>query len=501
VAGKDSFAKLSPSNPLIWSILGLYFSLSSCCFLGQERLIGVIVAPVLLLASILAWLRPQWLRRLTLTVGILIVLLFTYALFHSGPSWFVSSFLLAGLCAILHGLFGAEHTDEDLPDDAAKEDGERRRIRKRKRIAALLGGDDSSELFSVVFDRIVRRYGGDLNVMDLKEHERVFLLAYDAWGIIGNGGFNYLFERNIRGDLHFEETAAAFTAIGCEAAAEAFAKVFRLFPDGQPPEDVGERLRLYRRGPGERRGPFDEQFFSADKEIQRCLLAYVQAHGEEFVELDRLPSRRRAAKKRKRRPRNDENTRRPPSEGNTGLTAGDLVASLPHWARVAFAARCGRSVWPLFTANWPDARAESRQAVTRALELAEMSAASARSVEGLDKAQLNACVAAGGAMMGLYGFTFDREDEEPFPPDGNAALIASLAARTAEEAAKTAQNPPRDSVDSALEAFAFARQAAGESSDLVETLWRELMQLQRVARQGEWTDQTPVPPNVWELLE
>lgn len=495
MARKDSFSTLSPSNPLIWSILGVYFSLSSCCFLGQERLVGMIVAPVLLLASILAWLRPQWLRWLTLSVGILIVLLFTYALFHSGPSLLVISFLLAGLCAILQGLFATEHSDEDLPEDTAEEDDgvRRRRIRKRKRIAALLSGDDRSELFSAVFRRIVRRYGGNLDVMDLKAHERVFLLAYDAWGIIGNGGFNYLFEQNIRGDPHFEETAAAFTAIGCDATAEAFAKVFRLFPDGRPPEDVRLRVHLYRSGPGERRGPIDEQFFAADKDIERCLFAYVHAHGEEFVELDRLPPRRRAAKKRKRRPRIDE---------DAGPTAGDLVGSLPHWARVAFAARCGRSVWPLFMANWPDARAERRQAVTRALELAEISAASARSVEELDDAQLKACVTAGGAMMGLYGFSFNREDEEEsFPPDGNAALIASVAARTAEEAAKAAENPPEESVHPVLAAFAFARQAAGESSELVETLWRELMQLERVARRGEWTDQTPVPPNVWDLLE
>jgi len=347
-------------------------------------------------------------------------------------------------------------------------------------------------LLSVVCKRIVRRYGGDLNVMELKEQERVFLLAYDAWGLINNGGFNYLFERNILGDPHFKETAASFTAIGCAAAAEAFAKVFKLFPDGQPPEDVGERLRLYRRGPGTRRGAIDGQFFDADKEIQDRLLAYVRTHGEEFTELDRLPPRRRPSKKRKRRVSSDD---------SEGPTAGDLVGSLPHWARVAFAARCGRGVWPLFTANWPDARQERNQAVTRALELAEMSAASARPSDGLDDAHVNAAVAAGGAIMGLYGFDFDKEEEEPRPPDGNAAVVASFAAHVAEHAAEAAMKPPSESANSALEAFDWARRAAGVDSEMIQTLWRELMQLERVARRGKWTDQTPVPMNVWDLLE
>lgn len=370
-----------------------------------------------------------------------------------------------------------------------------RRPRKSTRIAELLESEDADELLSVVCKRIVRYYGSNLNVMKLKEHERVFLLAYDAWGLIGNGGFHYLFEKSIRGDPHFEETAAAFAAIGCDAAAEAFAKVFQLFPDGRPPEDVEERLRLYRRGPGTRRGPIDKQFFAADKEIERRLLAYVQAHGEEFAELDRLAPRRRSGKKRKRRPLADP---------SAGPTAGDLVSALPHWARVAFAARCGRRVWPLFSANLPNALPQRKQAVLRALELAEMSAASARPAEGLEEAVGNALQTAGAAMLAMYGITVEDEEEdedEPLPQDGNASLIAAFAAKTAEKAAETANCSPEKSADLALEAFGFARQTAGDTSDSIQTLWQEFMQLERVARRGGWTDQTPVPANVWDLLE
>lgn len=429
-----------------------------------------------------------------MSLGIVTVLVFAIALWRIGFSLFIICFLGIGICEIFTSVLLTHNAGEELPDDASEGGirGREKRARKSIRIGELLEGNDPDELFSAVFRRIVRRYGGDLNVMELKEHERVFLLAYDAWGLIGNGGFNYLFEKTVRGDPDFEETAAAFQALGCDAAAEAFAKAFELFPNGRPPEDVNERLRLYRRGPGARRGPIDEQFFSANTEIQRCLLAYVRSHREEFAELDRLPPRRRPRKKRNRRPHAD---------GRDGPTAGDLVGSLPHWARVAFAARCGRGVWSLFTTAWPDARPERRQAISRAVELAEASASSAHAAEGLENAVIEAMIAAGGAMMGLYGFSFPKEDEEPLPPDGNAAVIAFNVARSMGSAAKAANEPPDKSVDAVLEAFAFARQAAGDASDLIQSLWRELTQLERVARLGGWTDQTAVPANVWDLLE
>lgn len=133
-----------------------------------------------------------------------------------------------------------------------------------------------------------------------------------------------------------------------------------------------------------------------------------------------------------------------------------------------------------------------------------MSAAAARPADGLKDAVRNALQTAGGAMLAMSGITFDsdeEEEDEPLPQDGNAAIIASFAAKTAEKAAETASSSPAKSADVALEAFGFARQTAGDTSDLIESLWQELMQLQRVARRGDWTDQTPVPANVWELLQ
>jgi hypothetical protein len=54
------------------------------------------------------------------------------------------------------------------------------------------------------------------------------------------------------------------------------------------------------------------------------------------------------------------------------------IAELPQWARVAFAARCARRVLPLFKHFWKDAPQKHVVAVTRAVELAERSAAEAK---------------------------------------------------------------------------------------------------------------------------
>lgn len=68
---------------------------------------------------------------------------------------------------------------------------------------------------------------------------------------------------------------------------------------------------------------------------------------------------------------------------------------LPHWTRVAFAARCARRVQPLFAEAWPDATPGRVEAVERAIVLAEQSAAEQMACDGLKDAVLGAVMAAG----------------------------------------------------------------------------------------------------------
>src|SRR5262249_22966772 len=274
---------------------------------------------------------------------------------------------------------------------------------------------------------------------------------------------------------------------GCEPAARAFRQALALFPGSQPPFDGDLRLHLYRRGEGSQRHQIDTQFWDAQDEIIRCLAAYIRARPEAFAHLKEPPTKRAKVRKKKRRPKGA--TRKRKTARSPGLK------SLPHWARVAFAARCGRHVLPLFTTHWPTALLRRRAALVWAIELAEQSAAEGRPQEGLKEAQMQAVMTAGAALGALYGVPA----KEPLPPDGNAGANASFVAKVAEKVAEAAGADPEHSVDLAMEAFAFALQIVKDVPALGEAMTRDSALLYRLAREGNWTDQTAVPATVWQV--
>ena len=54
------------------------------------------------------------------------------------------------------------------------------------------------------------------------------------------------------------------------------------------------------------------------------------------------------------------------------------IGELPHWAQVAFGARCARRVMPLFFSDWPDAPSEIIESLSEQLALTESAASTAR---------------------------------------------------------------------------------------------------------------------------
>ena len=110
--------------------------------------------------------------------------------------------------------------------------------------------------------------------------------VWRTYGIIGNGGFQYLMEGDFEGDPGFRHTARAFQAIGCEPAADTFDRVLSLFPDGKPQADIDERIRHYREQFDEFPTGLDRQFFAADDAIESCLAAYIRSHAGAFAHLE-----------------------------------------------------------------------------------------------------------------------------------------------------------------------------------------------------------------------
>src|SRR5262245_5321203 len=107
-----------------------------------------------------------------------------------------------------------------------------------KSLKQLLAEPDDFELCNGMFTRIIEYHGDDIDASAISEQERVVLLVWYASGIIGNGGFRYLFEGELQGDPHFALTAEAFRATGCKKAAEAVRKTLAMFPNSRPPTDI-----------------------------------------------------------------------------------------------------------------------------------------------------------------------------------------------------------------------------------------------------------------------
>ena len=75
--------------------------------------------------------------------------------------------------------------------------------------------------------------------------ERVIMLVWHVSGIIGNGGFEYLFAGEIPGDPDFRICAEACKTAGLTRSYEAYQEAFSMFPGGSVPHDPEERSRLF----------------------------------------------------------------------------------------------------------------------------------------------------------------------------------------------------------------------------------------------------------------
>ena len=104
----------------------------------------------------------------------------------------------------------------------------------------ILDTQDDFALCNSVFGGLSRN---PIDVETCGEMERVVRLVWDSSGLIGNGGFHYLFEGDYPGDAGFVYTAAAYARIGAR------------------------------------------KFYAADKEVVGCLASFIREHHNEFQAL------------------------------------------------------------------------------------------------------------------------------------------------------------------------------------------------------------------------
>ncbi|MCI0411303.1 DMP19 family protein [bacterium] len=72
------------------------------------------------------------------------------------------------------------------------------------------------------WQQIIDRYGENPSASDFTPREFVVVAVWTVSGIVGNGGFEYLFEGDLPGDTDYQLALMAFRTIGCEEAASTF---------------------------------------------------------------------------------------------------------------------------------------------------------------------------------------------------------------------------------------------------------------------------------------
>lgn len=164
--------------------------------------------------------------------------------------------------------------------------------------------EDDFELCNKVFGSFANLCN-KIDVASYEELERVVTLVWHSFGLIGNGGFHFLFEGDYAGDEGFVYTVAAYHRIGALTAYRAFQDAFRAFPRGALSADIDERLRLYESKPKRIWDGIERRFYGAEKEIVSNLAKFIRdnRHGFEQLLEQKLATQRtqRGSARRRRR--------------------------------------------------------------------------------------------------------------------------------------------------------------------------------------------------------
>lgn len=149
-------------------------------------------------------------------------------------------------------------------------------------VDALLSTDDDFDLCDGVFCAIAVMTGNEIDLANEPEHCRTVTAIWHSSGIIGNGGFQYLFESDFNGDPGYRFSADAYKTIGAEESHVAFTAALALFADSELPTDIDERLRIFLSHPEETRDNINSQFWAGDDDVKRLLATYIRSHQSEL---------------------------------------------------------------------------------------------------------------------------------------------------------------------------------------------------------------------------
>jgi hypothetical protein len=122
--------------------------------------------------------------------------------------------------------------------------------------------------------------GNKIDVESYDEVERVITLVWHSLGIIGNGGFYFLFEGEFNGDPGYMKTREAYKIIGATSALKAFDEAFSKFSGNELSGSIKKRIEKYGALSEDERRRIDKLFWDSRSEIETQLAEYIRKNKE-----------------------------------------------------------------------------------------------------------------------------------------------------------------------------------------------------------------------------
>ncbi len=140
-----------------------------------------------------------------------------------------------------------------------------------KAFQKLLKDANDFDLSNGVFMLLADHFGGITTGMP--PEGKVIIWVWHTSGIIGNGGFQYLFENVLPDDLYFAGTLEAYRTLGADQCAEALAEALSRFPKSKPPKSVERRLSIFQQ---EGWGHLDRKFWDQNKQLPGLIANFIR---------------------------------------------------------------------------------------------------------------------------------------------------------------------------------------------------------------------------------
>lgn len=130
------------------------------------------------------------------------------------------------------------------------------------------------ELCNCSWKRIVENHGNNPTAKDFNEYEQVIVMVWTLTGIIENGGFRYLFESELPGDIDFILSMKALGIIGCNEAEKILSEIIdRLQKVG---DSRVSNSKKYEEISEDEQNRFDSRFWAEIDNINKQLAGFIR---------------------------------------------------------------------------------------------------------------------------------------------------------------------------------------------------------------------------------